>query len=87
VRARQLQRLPPFQIRLVPLYASAQTVGLFALQKGFLREMDAEQAAAKVAAAVARAHEEIPEVMKALDENPGTKLTGDVSVKLHSLFA
>lgn len=51
------------------------------------REMDADEAAAAVAAAVERAGREIPEVMTQLDENPGVELSDDVSGKLRALFA
>ena len=70
-----------------PVSLSAQTVGMFALQKGFLIEMDAEAAAAAVAAAVERARSEIPEVMEALDEKPGAKLSEKTAEKLSALFA
>ena len=66
---------------------SAQTVGLFALQKGYLKNMNADEAAARVNEAVNKAKDTIPEVMDALDANPSKALSAEHSEKLASLFA
>jgi F-type H+-transporting ATPase subunit alpha len=66
---------------------SAQTVGLFALQKGFLKNMNADEAAARVDEALAKAKDTIPEVLEHLDANPSKALSAEHSEKLASLFA
>jgi hypothetical protein len=49
--------------------------------------MNAEQAAAAVAAAVARGVREFPDMMHELDREPSQKLSDEVAVNLRSLFA
>ena len=66
---------------------SQQTVGLYALQRTEeMRNVNAEEAAACVAAAVARAEAEIPEVMRDIDARPAKKLSAEAQEKLAGLF-
>ena len=66
---------------------SEQTVGLYALQKGHLSGMNADEAAEAVRKAVARAREEAKETMDDIDAHPGRKLSADVLAKLAAVFA
>ena len=66
---------------------SEQTVGLYALQKGHLRGMNADEAAEAVKKAVARAREVAKETMDDIDAHPGRKLSADVLAKLAAVFA
>ena len=66
---------------------SQQTVGLYALQRTKeMSNVNAEEAAAFVAAAVARAEAEIPEVMRDIDAHPSKKLSAEAQEKLAGLF-
>jgi F-type H+-transporting ATPase subunit alpha len=66
---------------------SQQTVGLYALQRTKeMNDVNADEAAAFVAAAVARAEAEIPEVMRDIDANPSKKLSAEAQTKLAGLF-
>ena len=66
---------------------SQQTVGLYALQRTKeMNNVNAEEAAAFVAAAVARAEAEIPEVMRDIDAHPSKKLSAEAQEKLAGLF-
>jgi F-type H+-transporting ATPase subunit alpha len=66
---------------------SQQTVGLYALQRTKeMSNVNAEEAAAFVAAAVAKAEAEIPEVMRDIDAHPSKKLSAEAQEKLAGLF-
>lgn len=66
---------------------SQQTVGLYALQRTKeMNDVNADEAAAFVAAAVARAEAEIPEVMRDIDAHPSKKLSAEAQTKLAGLF-
>ena len=66
---------------------SQQTVGLYALQRTKeMNDVNAEEAAAFVAAAVARAEAEISEVMRDIDAHPAEKLSAEAQEKLAGLF-
>ena len=77
-----LRQMPGSAARL-----SQQTVGLYALQRTKeMNDVNADEAAAFVAAAVARAEAEIPEVMRDIDAHPSKKLSAEAQTKLAGLF-
>ena len=65
---------------------SEQTVGLYALQKGKLTGMNADEAFQFVTEAIEKARTEIPDVLLKIDEAPSNKLTIEVSEALETLF-
>ena len=65
---------------------SEQTVGLYALQKGKLTGMNADEAFQFVTEAIEKARTEIPDVLLKIDEAPSNKLTIEVSKALETLF-
>jgi|TARA_B100001142_G_scaffold323790_1_gene374413 hypothetical protein len=69
-----------------PSTLSETVVGVYGLQRGHVKNMNADAAAALTKKAVEKARETIPEVMAAIDAAPGTALTAEVEAKLKTLY-
>jgi F-type H+-transporting ATPase subunit alpha len=69
-----------------PSPLSETVVGVYGLQRGHVKNMNADAAAALTKKAVEKARETIPEVMAAIDAAPGTALTAEVEAKLKTLY-
>jgi F-type H+-transporting ATPase subunit alpha len=65
---------------------SAQTIGLYALQRGKLVNMNSDEAQAFVSAKIQLAETKIPGVLRDIDANPSKRLTAEVEAEIETLF-